>query len=99
MRVVRYPPLRGHASMLLLCFQWHASADCGSFARGRLDGEVAANKLHSLTHADEAQSATVHRFLLVEASSSITYGKLNLSRSSAQLHFEVPHTTMFHCVL
>ena len=65
----------------------------------RLDGNLTAHQLHSLSHADEPEAATVDGVLRVKANSQVAHGQLNLSLCTAQFHFEVPHATVLHRIL
>ena len=65
----------------------------------RLDGKLTAHQLHSLSHADEPEAATMDGFLRVKPDSQVAHGQLNLSLCTAQFHFEVPHATVLHRIL
>ena len=84
---------------MLFCRERRARGDRGAATEFRFDGEVPHYQLHSLPHADEAEAATVHRVLRVETNSQVAHSQFNLCLGTVQFHFEMPHATVFHCIL
>ena len=77
----------------------HTNVDRSTRAGVRLDGNLTAHQLYSLSHADEPEAATVDGVLRIKANSQIAHGQLNFSRGAVQFHFELSRAAVLHRIL
>ena len=57
------------------------------------------HQIYPFLHADEPQPSILRRLFRVKAYARICHLQLNLIRRCAQIHFELIHPAVLHCVL